>query len=121
MELSMSSIDPTPSSSARIASSRYGTSSRFTINPVLSCARTGVLPNFAPNATISSYTAGSVAIVRTTSTRDITGTGLKKCMLTNRSGGLVAVATGVIVNDVVLLAKIATAGQRQAITLNSYR
>src|SRR5437899_2308978 len=65
----------------------------------------------APNATISSYTAGSVAIVRTTSTSFITGTGLKKCNPTNRCGLFVAVAISVIVNDDVLLAKIVVVGQ----------
>src|ERR1700733_185209 len=103
----MSSIEPTPSSSARIASSKYGTSNRFTINPVLSCARTGTFPSIAPNSTIASYTAGSVEIVRTTSTNFITGTGLKKCSPTNRSGRFVAVEISVIVSDDVLLAKIA--------------
>ena len=117
----MSSIEPTPSSSARIASSRYGTSSRFTIKPVLSCARTAVFPSFTPNATISSYTAGSVAIVRTTSTSFITGTGLKKCSPTKRCGRLVAVAISVIVSEEVLLAKIVDAGQILSSALNSSR
>ena len=117
----MSATDPTPSSSARIASSRYGTSSRFTINPPLSCARTGVLPSFAPNATISSYTAGSVAIVRTTSTSFITGTGLKKCRPTKRCGRFVAAAISVIVSDDVLLAKIVRAGQSESSAEKSSR
>src|SRR6266478_5571489 len=82
------------------------------MNPVLSCARTVVFPSIAPNVTISSYTAGSVAIVRTTSTSFITGTGLKKCSPTNRCGRFVAVAISVIVSDEVLLAKIVDAGQR---------
>src|SRR5580704_4274051 len=111
MELSMSSIEPTPSSNARMASSKYGTSSRFTINPVESCARTGIFPSFAPNATSSSYTSASVAIVRTTSTSFITGTGLKKCKPTNRCCRLVAAEISVIVSDEVLLAKIVAGGQ----------
>src|SRR5260370_1296695 len=110
MELSISSIEPTPPSSARIASRRYGTTSRLTMNPVLSCARTCVLPSFAPNATISSYTAGSVAIVRTTSTSFITGTGLKKCSPTNRCGRFVAAEISVIASEDVLLAKIVSVG-----------
>src|SRR5882762_5738282 len=35
---------------ARTASSRYGTSSRFTMNPVLSEVRTGTLPSFFANS-----------------------------------------------------------------------
>src|SRR5215469_12956712 len=57
------------------------------MKPGLSFARTGVLPSFVPNATTSSYTASSVAMVRTTSTSLITGTGLKKCKPTNRIQG----------------------------------
>ena len=117
----MSSVEPTPSSSARIASSRYGTSSRLTMNPGLSLARTGVLPSFAPNATISSYTAGSVAIVFATSTSFITGTGLKKCSPTKRSGRFVAVAISVMVSEEVLLAKIVAFGQRESSAVKSSR
>src|ERR1700723_4012095 len=51
--LSISSIDPTPSSYARMASSKYGTSSRFTMNPVLSEVRTGTLPSFFFSSTFS--------------------------------------------------------------------
>src|SRR5437016_85229 len=80
------------------------------MKPVLSFARTGVLPSFVPNATTSSYTISSVAIVRTTSTSFITGTGLKKCKPTNRCGRLVAVAISVMVREDVLLAKIVAGG-----------
>ena len=89
------------------------------MKPVESCARTGVLPSFAPNATISSYTAGSVAIVRTTSTSFITGTGLKKCSPTNRCGRLVEAAISVTVSDEVLLAKIVDAGQSPSSARNN--
>ena len=76
------------------------------MKPVESLARTAVLPSLLPNATISSYTAGSVAMVLTTSTSFITGTGLKKCRPTKRCGRLVAVAISVMVSEEVLLAKI---------------
>src|ERR1039458_9698856 len=91
MASSMSVMDPTPSSYARIASSKYGTSSRFTMNPVLSLVRTGTLPSFTANSYAVSYTSGAVAMVFTTSTIFIMGTGLKKCRPMKRSGRLVAV------------------------------
>src|SRR2546429_658082 len=81
------------------------------MKPVLSFARTGVLPSFVPNATTSSYTISSVAMVRTTSTSFITGTGLKKCKPTNRCGRFVTVAISVIVSEEVLLAKTAEGAQ----------
>src|SRR5271155_1680410 len=86
MELSISSMEPTPSSRARTASSRYGTSKRLTMKPVRSVVRTGVLPKRAARATAASSTFGSVAMVRIISTNFITGTGLKKCMPRKRSG-----------------------------------
>ena len=76
------------------------------MKPVLSLARTGVLPRFLPNSTAVSYTSGAVAMVFTTSTSFIIGTGLKKCRPTKRSGRLVAVIISVIEIDDVLLAKI---------------
>ena len=91
------------------------------MNPVESLARTAVLPSFVPNATISSYTAASVAIVRTTSTSFITGTGLKKCSPTKRCGRFVAVASSVIVSDEVLLAKIVFSGQILSSVANKSR
>src|SRR5713226_1864410 len=104
----MSSIDPTPSSYARIASSRYGTSSRFTMNPVLSDVRTGTLPSFFAKSKAASYTAGEVAIVFTTSTSFISGTGLKKCSPINLSGRRTAVKSSVIEIEEVFEAKIAS-------------
>src|ERR1700685_843835 len=104
----MSSIDPTPSSYARIASSRYGTSRRFTMNPVLSDVRTGTLPSFFPNSYAVWYTSSAVAIVRTTSTSFISGTGLKKCNPINRSGRFTEVNNSVTEIDEVFEAKIAS-------------
>ncbi len=48
MPVSMSSIEPTPCSWARIASSMYGTRSRLTMKPRLSFAATVVLPSVFP-------------------------------------------------------------------------
>ena len=53
--------------------------------------------------------ASEVAIVRTTSTSFITGTGLKKCSPAKRSGRCVAVDISVIVSDEVLEQKIVSA------------
>ena len=81
------------------------------MKPVRSEVRTGVLPSFSENFTISSKTVGSVAIVRITSTSFMTGTGLKKCRPTKRSGRLVKTAISVIEIEEVLLAKIVGFGQ----------
>ena len=105
--LSISSTLPTPSSKARIASSKYGTSNRFTMNPERSDVLIGVFPKLAANFIACSITSGDVVIVPTTSTSFIKGTGLKKCIPMNRSTRLVAVIISVITSDDVLLAKIA--------------
>src|SRR6266852_5263319 len=99
----MSSIEATPSSSARMASSMYGTNRRLTMKPVRSLVRTGVLPNRSANATTSSKILGSVEIVRITSTSFITGTGLKKCRPRKRWGRWVAVAMSVMEIEELLL------------------
>src|SRR6266542_2419027 len=111
---SMSSFVPTPSSSARTASSRYGTSRRLTTNPELSLARIGSLPSdLAKSKTVFSVSS-EVAIVRTTSTSFITGTGLKKWSPANRSGRLVAADISVIVSEDVLEQKIAAGLQAES-------
>src|SRR5438876_360015 len=102
----MSGTLPTPRSTARIASSRYGTSSRFTMKPELSLAATGSLPSEAAKAKARLKVCSDVVMVRTTSTSGITGTGLKKCSPTKRSARFVAPAISAIVRLDVLEAKI---------------
>ena len=48
--VSISSGVPMPCSRTRIAPRRYGTMSRFTMNPATSLATTGVFPSFTTNA-----------------------------------------------------------------------
>jgi hypothetical protein len=62
-----------------------------------------------------------VAIVRTTSTSFITGTGLKKCSPTKRCCRFVAVEISVMVSEEVLLAKIVAAGHSASSAANSSR
>src|ERR1043165_9720333 len=62
MALSMSSIEPTPSSYARMASSRYGTSRRLTMKPELSLHATGCLPSDLANSKAKSNAASEVRI-----------------------------------------------------------
>src|SRR6267142_2427263 len=95
--LSMSGTLPTPRSTARIASSRYGTSSRLTMKPELSFAATGSLRSEAANAKARLNVSSEVVTVRTTSTSGISGTGLKKCRPTKRSPRFVAAAISAIV------------------------
>ncbi len=72
----------------------------------MSLATTGSLPSDFAKSNAERKTSSLVAMVRTTSTSCITGTGLKKCRPTTRSGRLVAAAMSTIVSELVLLAKI---------------
>src|SRR2546422_316282 len=102
----MSGTLATRCSTARIASSRYGTSSRFTMKPELSFAATGSLPSDLAKANARRNVSSDVVTVRTTSTSGISGTGLKKCSPTKRSPRCVAAAMAAIVRLDVLDAKI---------------
>ena len=63
----------------------YGTSRRFTTKPGVSLQLTGVLPQASPNARAAAKTSSFVSSVRTTSTKRINCTGLKKCRPMKRS------------------------------------
>src|SRR2546425_2716213 len=97
---------PTPRSTARIASRRYGPSSRFTMNRELCCATAGSLPSDLANAKARRSVSSDVVTVRTTSTRGMSGTGLKKCNPTKRSARFVAAAIAAIVRLDVFDAKM---------------
>jgi hypothetical protein len=71
----------------------------------------GSLPSEWTNDTARSTVASLVFIARTTSTSFITGTGLKKCIPTKRSGRPVAAAISAIVRLEVFEAKIVSAEQ----------
>src|SRR5437660_592522 len=104
--LSISGTLPTPRSPARIASSRYGTSSKLTMKPELSFAATGSLPSDRANANARWNVSAEVVTVRTTSTSGISGTGLKKWSPTKRSPRFVAAAIAAIVRLDVFEAKM---------------
>ena len=76
----------TPSSTSRTASSRYGNRMRFTRKPGLSATTTGTLPSLRTNSTRVATVPSSVPRPRTTSTRCMRWTGLKKCSPATRSG-----------------------------------
>ena len=78
------------------------------MKPGLSVARTGVLPSRARTRRRPAKTSGAVAMVRTTSTSFISGTGLKKCRPMKRSGRPVAVISSVMESEEVFEAKIAS-------------
>src|SRR5438128_10351330 len=103
---------PTPRSTARIASSRYGTSSKLTMKPELSFAATGSLPSDLANAKARWNVSAEVVTVRTTSTSGISGTGLKKCKPTKRSPRFVAAAIAAIVRLDVFEAKMVAGPHR---------
>src|SRR2546430_450807 len=108
----MSGTLPTPRSTARIASSRYGTSSKLTMKPELSFATTGSLPSDWANAKARRNVSAEVVTVRTTSTSGISGTGLKKCSPTKRSPRFVAAAIAAIVRLDVFEAKMVAGPHR---------
>ena len=83
--VSMSSAVPRPSSYARIASARNGIRIRLTMKPGRSADTMTCLPSSAARSRTAASVASSVAAPRISSISGITGTGLKKCMPTNRS------------------------------------
>ena len=96
----MSSSVPRPFSYARIASSRYGTSSRLTMKPGRSGAVIGSLPErLREREDPAGRSRRSSSRPRITSTSFISGTGLKKCSPPNRSGRVVAAASSVMQSD----------------------
>src|SRR5512138_678794 len=116
---STSSFVATPCSTRRTASSRYGTSSTFTTKPARSFATMGRLPSGSAKPRVAATTSGAHWIVSTTSTSRMTGTGLKKCRPTTRSGRRVAAASSTIGMDEVLLARIAAGPQARSSAANS--
>src|SRR5262249_34029081 len=59
---------------------------RLTTNPGALLTVMGDLPSCSASTTATSWVASLVSSPRTISTSDMTGTGLKKCKPTNRSG-----------------------------------
>ncbi len=82
---------------------------RLTMNPGVDLACTGVLPQARLNSKMASATPRSVCKPDTTSTNFINGTGLKKCMPTNRPGCCMPLAMAVTEMDEVLVARMASA------------
>src|SRR2546425_7707096 len=76
------------------------------MNPELSFATTGSLPSDLANAKARRSVSSDVVTVRTTSTRGMSGTGLKKCNPTKRSARFVAAAIAAIVRLDVFDAKM---------------
>src|SRR3989454_7535550 len=76
------------------------------MKPELSLATTGSLPRDLANAKARRTVSSEVVTVRTTSTRGISGTGLKKCSPTKRSPRFVAAAIAAIVRLDVFDAKM---------------
>ena len=72
----------------------------------------GFLPSASANEYAVLNASSLVAIVRTTSTSSMTGTGLKKWRPTTRSGRPVAAAMSVIVREDVLEANMVSGPQR---------
>ena len=108
MASSMASGVAVPSCTINAASLIIGTSKRFTAKPGASPTGTAVLPSALVSASMRSTVASEVCSARITSTNLSTGTGLKKCMPTTRSGRSQTAASRVSDRDDVFDARIAS-------------
>ncbi len=81
-----------PSITIRTASPMYGNRTRFTRKPGESLVTTGVLPSFFTSFSNVNTVSSLVSLARTTSTRSMRCTGLKKCSPATRSARAVACA-----------------------------
>ena len=108
--VSIASGSATPSWSAQTASLMNGIRIRFETKPGKSFATAGVLPSSRASSVIAAAVSSEVSRPRTTSTSDITGTGLKKCIPITRSGRPVAAASVEIGIEDVFEARTASAG-----------
>src|ERR1700730_6678651 len=105
----MSSALAYPSASTKKASLIIGNRTRLTTNPGALLTVMGDLPSCVASAAAASWVASLVSSPRTISTSDMTGTGLKKCKPTNRSGCDIEDASFVMDTEEVLEATIDSA------------
>src|SRR5882724_57196 len=89
------------------------------MKPELSFATTGSFPSDLANAQARRSDSSDVVTVRTTSTRGINGTGLKKCNPTKRSPRFVAAAIAAIVRLEVFDAKMVAGPHRPSSSFQS--
>ena len=110
--VSMSSAVATPSSRARIASATNGMRIRLTMKPGRSAETITCLPSSPASARTAATVASSVAPPRISSTRGMTGTGLKKCIpqKASRRPGASARARRSTEIELVFVAKMARPG-----------
>ena len=119
---SMPSLEAKPDSYIRIAENRYGISSALTTNPARSCESMVVLPSvFSAKRARESSASRSVMIDRTTSTSGSTGTGLKKCSPSTRSGCRVPAPSFMIGTDDVFEARNSASGRTSSRRVKSAR
>ncbi len=109
MAWSIPSIVASPLARISRASRVNGRLTRLTMKPGVSRHRTGTFPQAPMSATIRSTTACPVDRATTTSTRGMTGAGLKKCNPMTRSGRDVASAIAPTDRALVLVARMASA------------
>ena len=101
---SISSIEDMRSLSMRSASRPKGRLQRFTRKPGPSVASITVLPIASPAACATARARCEERSPATTSSRLMSGAGLKKCIPTTRSGRLAAAAIAVTGSDEVFVA-----------------
>ena len=115
MPLSTSSGVTTPASTRRMASTVLGRLMRLRAKPATSRFTVIVsLPRLSTKAFAAASVSSEVSRPRTSSHRGMSGTGLKKCAPTTRSGRSVTLASSVIGMAEVLLARMARGGQRRS-------
>ena len=118
----MSSLEAKPDSYIRIADSRYGISSALTTKPARSWESMQTLPSVSCAKLRARSSASSpVMIERTTSTSGSTGTGLKKCSPSTRSGFDVPAPSFMIGTEEVLDARNSASGRMASRRWNSSR
>ena len=106
----------------RTALRMYGTSSALTTKPARSWESIDVLPSVpSANARAVSSVSSEVMIERTSSTSGSTGTGLKKCMPSTRSGFEVSAASFMIGTEEVFDARNSASGRIASSLRNSSR
>ncbi|MNZ57664.1 hypothetical protein D3C78_756490 [compost metagenome] len=116
---SMAAALATPSPRIRSASVPKARPAWLTMKPGVSLARTGWCPMALTSSRRRSPTSTWVARPSITSTRRISGTGLKKCRPATRPGWRQAEAIAVIDSDEVLLARMVSASSTSSSWRNS--
>jgi hypothetical protein len=121
MAVSTSSTPATPDSTTRMALFRYGKRSALTMKPARSFTSTGSLPTETAKSLQVDMVSSLAVSGRTTSTRLMTGAGLKKWTPQTLSGGPVSMASSMTGSVDVLVARMVASAQIRSRSLKRCR